>query len=212
MKENMIVRTTEFALKILAEYLQPGDTALDATMGNGHDTLALARLVGVPEGRGRVYAFDVQQKALENTSDLLNKNHCTAYVVQDRNRNIEQLLSDEEGSVLLFLESHENIALHIRRPVSGAIFNLGYMPGEGREIITRPQTTVTALKQVESILEINGIIVVVIYSGHPGGMGEKQAVLTHMEQLHPSEFHAGLIASVNQPQDAPCIALITRKK
>lgn len=38
-----------------------GDTVIDATAGNGHDTVFLAQLVG---RQGRVWAFDVQSSAL----------------------------------------------------------------------------------------------------------------------------------------------------
>ena len=43
------------ARDVLERAVQPGDTVIDATMGNGHDTLMLCEAVG-PEGR--VYAFD----------------------------------------------------------------------------------------------------------------------------------------------------------
>ena len=118
MNGNLIVRTTEFAMKILSEYLKPGDTVLDATMGNGLDTLALAELVGIRDGIGTVYAFDIQQKALSNTSELLEKHHFDCYIVQDARRSIEKLLPENGGSILLFLESHENIAKHVRKPLN----------------------------------------------------------------------------------------------
>jgi len=212
MKENLIVRTTELALKLISEYLEPGDTALDGTMGNGSDTLALADMVGIGEGKGTVYAFDIQQKALDNTSELLRKNHYECYVVKDRNRSIENLLQDDDGKILLFLESHENLGIHVKKPLDGAIFNLGYLPGEEREIVTKPDSTVAALEQTEALLKAGGIMVVVIYSGHAGGAEEKAAVLEHLAALPASTFHANLITAVNQPPDAPAIALVTRKK
>ena len=50
---------------VLESLLQPGDHAVDATMGNGHDTCLLARLVGP---KGHVDAFDLQPQAVENTA------------------------------------------------------------------------------------------------------------------------------------------------
>ncbi len=39
---------------------------MDATMGNGHDTLFLAKLAK------QVYAFDIQEQALEKTQERLS--------------------------------------------------------------------------------------------------------------------------------------------
>ena len=52
------------AADVLSRAVAPGDTVVDATMGNGHDTLFLCELVGE---EGRVYAFDVQAQAVKNT-------------------------------------------------------------------------------------------------------------------------------------------------
>ena len=57
----------------LRTHVRPGAFALDATAGNGHDTLFLCRLVGAA---GRVLAFDVQPQAVENTNARLRENGC----------------------------------------------------------------------------------------------------------------------------------------
>ena len=54
---QMVERVHEF----LSEYLKPGDRAVDATAGNGWDTLKLCELVG---DSGKVYAFDIQEEAI----------------------------------------------------------------------------------------------------------------------------------------------------
>lgn len=54
-------RTTEAAKAAWASLVSPGDTVVDATCGNGHDTLALARLVGP---HGCVIALDIQVSAV----------------------------------------------------------------------------------------------------------------------------------------------------
>ena len=53
------------ARDVLSRAIQPGDRVIDATMGNGHDTLYLCEAVG-PEGH--VYAFDVQPQANRPTA------------------------------------------------------------------------------------------------------------------------------------------------
>lgn len=48
-------------------------------------------------------------------------------------------------------------------------FNLGYLPGGNKSIITASNTTVLALKAAESVLMPGGLISLVVYIGHPGG-------------------------------------------
>ncbi|MCI0666795.1 MAG: methyltransferase domain-containing protein, partial [Methylococcaceae bacterium] len=63
-----MMRLVERAQQIIAAVLRPGDIAIDATLGNGLDTLFLARGVG-PEGI--VYGFDIQPEAIEITRNNL---------------------------------------------------------------------------------------------------------------------------------------------
>ena len=58
------------AADCLRRFLLPGDIAVDATMGNGHDTQMLCELVGES---GHVYAFDVQEQAVANTRARLEE-------------------------------------------------------------------------------------------------------------------------------------------
>lgn len=111
-----MIRITEIAQKQVAEVLREGDRAVDATAGNGWDTLFLARLVG-PDGR--VYAFDIQQAALDETAALLRKN---------------KLLE----RVDLIHAGHEAMASYVKEPVAAVMFNLGYLPGGDHSIVTRP--------------------------------------------------------------------------
>lgn len=61
----------EFSHELLSETVNSGDTVVDCTMGNGHDTLFAANLVGP---QGTVYGFDIQAQAVENTQALLKAN------------------------------------------------------------------------------------------------------------------------------------------
>ena len=60
-------RPLEMAHDFLAEVVTKEDIVVDATMGNGHDTLFLAKLAK------KVYAFDIQEKALEKTQERLDQ-------------------------------------------------------------------------------------------------------------------------------------------
>ncbi|XP_042948731.1 uncharacterized protein LOC122281370 isoform X2 [Carya illinoinensis] len=66
-------RATEVAHSVWKHVVKKGDTVIDATCGNGYDTLALLKMVSDELGRGCVYAMDVQKDALVNTNTLLEE-------------------------------------------------------------------------------------------------------------------------------------------
>ncbi|MBC7032591.1 SAM-dependent methyltransferase, partial [Salmonella enterica subsp. enterica serovar Enteritidis] len=51
------------------QVVNPGDHVIDATVGNGHDTVYLAKLVGTT---GHVDGFDIQSAAIEATTTALD--------------------------------------------------------------------------------------------------------------------------------------------
>lgn len=53
--------------------VQEGDTVIDTTCGNGHDTLAMLKMVADESGKGSVYGMDIQEVALQKTSSLLEE-------------------------------------------------------------------------------------------------------------------------------------------
>ena len=116
-------RAVHLAHHLLSEVVTPGGTAIDATAGNGYDSLFLARLVGP---RGKVYAIDIQADALEKTSRLL-------------------LDEGVRERVVLVQASHEQLGEIVNEQVDGVIFNLGYLPGGDHKLVTTGETTVRAL-------------------------------------------------------------------
>ena len=118
------------AADILRQAVAPGDTVVDATMGNGHDTLFLCQLVGES---GRVYAFDVQQKAVESTKKRLS-----------------------EAGVLsraaLFCLGHEHMTEKVEGTVAAVVFNLGWLPGGDHSVTTHWETTKKAVESALSLL------------------------------------------------------------
>ena len=139
----------------VAQVLKLGDTAVDATMGNGWDTLFLAERVG---SEGAVFAFDVQRSALTATEKRLRK---------------VGLL----GNCELLLRGHEEMQAVVPAGVGAIMFNLGYLPYADREIVTRPDTTLKALQAAISLLRVGGILSVICYRGHPSGQEEAKEVL-----------------------------------
>lgn len=59
--------------RVWKHVVQKGDTVIDATCGNGYDTLAMLKMVADESGRGCVYAMDIQKDALVNTYSLLER-------------------------------------------------------------------------------------------------------------------------------------------
>lgn len=187
-----MMRATERAHHLLSQSIKPGDRVVDATVGNGHDTLFLAKLVGPS---GRVFGFDVQEMALEVAAKLV----------------------DEMSQVTLIRDGHENLAKHLPandtangdRQLSAVMFNLGYLPGGSRDIITRPRTTVSALEQALDHLKLHGLVTVVLYPGHPGGEEEADAVRSYTQDV-PQEFDVSQNARTNTLAPAPELLVIER--
>mgnify|MGYP002626423586 FL=1 len=153
-------RPTAQAHEVVSEAVRPGDTVVDATAGNGHDTLFLARLVGE---RGKVIAFDVQPAAIESTRRQLE-----AAGVTER--------------VELHCESHTHMASWAEADsVRAVMFNLGYLPGGDHSLITRTTSTLPALDAAADLLAPGGVLTVVCYPGHSGGAEESEAVRAWIE-------------------------------
>lgn len=162
--------SVDLAHTLLREWVQEGDAVVDATAGNGHDTLFLAHLVGAT---GRVFAFDVQPPALEST----------------RQRLIANAASDQ---CTLVHAGHETMAAHLPGELSGrlaaVVFNLGWLPGNDKACITKTETTLLAIKLALDWLRPGGLLCIVAYPGHKGGDEETAAVAAWAGAL-PSNTH-----------------------
>lgn len=187
---NILRNTAAFAVSIVGGYVHEGDTVVDATCGNGHDTLALANMVGET---GKVYGFDVSGIAILTTMRLLEDN-------------------DVQAEIELIYDGHEDIDMFIEEEVSAIVFNLGYLPGEDKSNTTKVDTTMTALKKAVGMIKIDGVVSVVLYPGHEEGKRERDEVRAWAAGLDKGIYHAAYVDMINQPENAPEILLITRKK
>ncbi len=145
---------TQQAQETVAATLQAGDTAIDATVGNGFDTCFLSHMVGET---GRVVGFDVQQSALDSTR--------------------QRLASEGLSNVELLQQGHETLGQVLpASSVATVMFNLGYLPRHDHQIITQPETSVQAIKAALKTLKPGGVLTVLAYRGHDGGQDEFEAV------------------------------------
>ncbi|WP_413627420.1 class I SAM-dependent methyltransferase [Fructilactobacillus vespulae] len=178
-----------FSHTLLKQTINPGDTVIDATAGKGNDTLFLANLVG---NHGHVYSFDIQKQATDMTSALINKNGCT-------------------NQTTVITDGHENVDQYVADEINGAIFNLGYLPTGNHEIITQPQTTISAVQKILNRLAKNGIIILVVYYGHPGGTTEKDQLTKFVENLDQHQFQVLKYQFINQINEPPILIAIQKR-
>ncbi|NLQ54708.1 tRNA (mnm(5)s(2)U34)-methyltransferase [Streptococcus mutans] len=180
----MIKRPIELSHDFLSQVLDKNSIAIDATMGNGNDTVFLTHLAK------KVYAFDVQKQALIKTREKL-----------------EQL---NIKNVQLILDGHQTINKYVTEPIRAAIFNLGYLPSADKTIITKPDTTLEAIGKILDRLEVGGRISIMIYYGHEGGQMEKNAVLDFVKKLPQESFATMLYQPLNQIHTPPFLVMIEK--
>lgn len=162
------LRSARFlAAEILEKVIQPGDTVVDATLGNGHDTCMLARWVGE---HGRVIGFDVQPEAVASARARLEE---------------QGLLSRCELHVL----GHQHMQEVVRQPVRTVTFNLGWLPGGDKSITTRWETTHQAVEAALNLLLPGGVCTICAYPGHAAGDEERRALVAYLAQLRPQEYN-----------------------
>lgn len=172
----------------LRQRVRSGDLVLDATCGNGLDTLLLAELAG---DTGRVWGFDVQPRALAATKALLEREGRLA-------------------TVQLVQASHERLSEFVPAGLNAAVFNLGYLPGGETTLVTSPESTVSALGQAASLLAPGGIIAISLYTGHEGGPEEALAVELWGASLVPKHYNVWCARQLNRPGFAPYLILVER--
>ncbi|MEK3728188.1 MULTISPECIES: class I SAM-dependent methyltransferase [unclassified Lysinibacillus] len=183
-------RVLQYAQQLLKDSIDEGDTVVDATAGNGHDTLFLAQLVG---DNGQVYAFDVQKEAVDATL-------------------LRLLDHGLEHRALVLNKGHEDVAQYVHKPVAAAIFNLGYLPGSNHDIITKPATTTQAIEELLKLLKVGGLIILVIYHGHPGGKEERDTVMDYVSRLPQKHVHVLKYEFLNQQNDPPFVIALEKMK
>lgn len=185
----MLPNVLEVARRFIRERVGTNETVIDATMGNGNDTLFLAELVGK---EGKVIAYDIQEQAAEKTKARLER-----YGVLDQ--------------VELRLVSHEEIRA-ITEPVGAIMFNLGYLPGGDKEVSTQAESTIRAIEAGLKILKPSGIMTIIVYWGHDAGKIEKDAVESYCTTLDQSEHLVLKYQYVNQQNQAPFLIAIEKRE
>lgn len=173
---------------ILRQNLSKGGHALDATCGNGKDTMLLAELVGQD---GHVWACDIQQAAVDRTLLRLTE---AGFMQRATVLNI----------------SHDRVIDYISTPLNAVVFNLGWLPGSDKSVMTESETTVKALDSCLALLAIHGILAITCYPGHSGGDLETEHVLGWAAALPSNCFYSWKMFQQNVASNAPFCLIIQR--
>ncbi|MEF9958494.1 MAG: class I SAM-dependent methyltransferase [Niameybacter sp.] len=161
-------------------------TAMDGTLGNGHDLEFLHRQNQVQH----LYGFDVQQQALDASG---------AKIV------------GTNKEVRLILDSHHNLEHYIEGEIDLALFNLGYLPGADKSIVTHTETTLVALEKVMDKLSDGGLLAVMTYPGHEEGRKEHEHIEAFLTTYHVREYSILHLNVKNVKKACPNCFLIIRK-
>ena len=162
----------------ILSHLKEGDTCADFTMGNGHDTLFLSTTVGE---KGKVYAFDIQESALESTRARLES-------------------EGAPNNYTLIRDSHSNLGLYIKEKIKAGMFNLGYLPGSGNKALTTMrETTIPAVMGAIDLLDARSILLVAIYPGHEEGDAEGKALEEIFNKIDRHAISVMKVKIINSP-------------
>lgn len=189
--ERFVLRNARhLAADYMIRSIREGDRVIDATMGNGKDTLFLCELVGET---GHVYAFDVQAEAVERTKERVKE-------------------AGYDGRATLLLAGHETMVEHVKEPVQAVMFNLGWLPGAEHIVTTKTETTLAAVRAACNLIAPGGIVTVCVYPGHEEGTRELSALLEYAASLDVRRFNVAHHRFLNASLQTPQLILIQKNK
>lgn len=178
---NYLGNITDLSHHIIESYVNHKGVALDGTLGNGGDCDFLS------DRFEKVYAFDIQSKAIEN------------YKLKNRK------------NVTLIFDSHEKVKEHIKEAIDTAIFNLGFLPGGDKSVTTKVDSTLKSIEDTLSLLKSGGILIIAVYVGHEEGSKEGEALLEYTSNLPKNKFGVMLHKVINRSETSPYMLVIEKK-
>ena len=159
-------------------HLKLGDLAIDMTCGNGHDTLFLSNLATT------VFAFDIQEAAIHKTKALV-------------------------PSATTFHRSHDELnQISLPSPPRLIVYNLGYLPGGDKSVVTKTDSTVNSLRQAIELIAASGAISIMCYPGHEEGLEEEREVLAFVKELSSKEWTISFHQWINRPRAPSLVWLV----
>ena len=172
---------SKIAHYVIENFLENKETAVDATLGNGHDTDFLC------EKFKKVYAFDIQECACRNYN---NKKKDNVFVVND---------------------SHEKLEEYVSENIDCIIYNLGFLPGGKKEITTNHKSSLKSIKAALNLLKAGGIAAISIYRGHAEGKIEEKYIIEYVKGLPKDEYGVMYHEFMNRSKDSPLLVIIEKR-
>lgn len=186
-------------------YLKPGDYVIDATCGNGHDSLRLAKIV-----LSRNFCHEAREKSPENETRLLVCDLQEAAIKATKQR-LGNALSPQQLQYVRFHHGcHTEIFCQNKKPKL-VIYNLGFLPGSSDKSLTSTcQNTLQSLQSAMAVLDQKGIICITAYPGHPEGYLETVMLSDFFKYLSKSEeWELWKYHSLSK-EKAPCVFFLQR--
>lgn len=147
MNSNIVEQSHAWALSCKRKKI-----AIDATCGNGHDSLFLSKLFET------VYSFDIQELAIKRAKERLK----------------------DCDNVTLIHDTFEHITNYITS-FDFVLFNLGFLPGSNRKVKTSDSNSPQAILNAYQKLRPEGLVVICCYTMHEDGLEEFLAILSILE-------------------------------
>jgi hypothetical protein len=185
----LISRINAFHHRLLTLFLRSGDVVVDCTVGNGHDSLFL---LGETGEEGRLFGFDIQEEALARAR-----------------RRLEDA-GHPPSRFSLVRASHVDVADHVPPGIGAAVFNLGYLPGGDRAVVTEGSATTEAVAKCLGLLRPEGVVSITLYYGHQGGRDEAARVIGFADGLDHGTYKVLHLTYGNLPNEPPSILLIQK--
>lgn len=177
--------------RYIERFIMPESTVIDATLGNGQDTLKIAQRLGP---KGRLYSFDIQKEAIERSQQLLEEADIKLpqiELIHDSHIHFDRYLAPEEH-------------------VDFIIYNLGYLPRGDKSITTVADSTLQSVKIGLSLLKPYGMMVIAVYHGHEAGKEERDQLAQYLSTLDQRQYHVFCQQFINQKNNPPFLYLIER--
>ena len=177
--------------RYIERFIMPESTVIDATLGNGQDTLKIAQRLGP---KGRLYSFDIQKEAIERSQQLLEEADIKLPQIE--------LIHDSHIHFDRYLAPKEHVDF--------IIYNLGYLPRGDKSITTVAESTLQSVKAGLLRLKPYGVMVIAVYHGHEAGKEERDQLAQYLSTLDQRQYHVFCQQFINQKNNPPFLYLIER--
>ena len=175
--------------KFISEHIKKGAFCIDATCGKGRDTVFLCSLAGE---EGKVLAFDIQEAAVMQTKELLEK--------------------EGYNNAEVFLDNHANLGKYVlEESVDAVMFNLGWLPGGDHNIFSKPESSIPAIEAGLKALKKGGVMSICIYHGRECGSLEKDELLKYLKTVDNKKYTVMVLDFFNRTGEIPIPVLIIKE-